>query len=133
MGILNTLRAKFLGIDPAYDNVRASQLPRYQHYFERLLAAVDLETQTNWGMNRPYDKQQFRRDEEVMERIIVGEAVPEGLHPAVLQVMVNQYFLADVWHRERDREQWAHRVLHRQKVDYFPSASAVIELLQRVS
>ena len=133
MRIFSIIRAKLLGIDPAYDNVRTGQLPRYQHYFERVLASVDLDTQTNWGMSRPYNKQQFLKNEEAIERIIVGEAVPEGLRPAVLQVMVNQYFLADVWQRERDREQWARRVLYRKKVDYFPSASAVVELLQRVS
>lgn len=133
MGVLSLLRAKILGIDPEYDIVKTSQLPRYQHYFERIICVVDLETQTNWGLSRPYNKQQFWKDEEAMETIIVGEAVPEGLHPAVLQVMLNQYFLADVRERERDREQWARRVLYRKKLDYFPSASAVLELLQRAS
>lgn len=129
MSILRSIRVKLLGIDPAYDCIRLNELPLYQHYFERSLNAIDLRTQTAWSMGRPYDKDQFRRDEQAMEQIIVGEAMPRGLKPAALQVMLNQYFFADVLHRENDRGRWARRVLYRRKLDYFPSASAMLDLL----
>ena len=133
MSILRTIRNRLRGVDPAYDDVTDAQLPRYQLYIDKVLAEIDIDTETAWSANRPYDKQQFFRDEATIERIIAHEAAAEGLNPAVLQVMVNQYFFADVYQRERDRDRWAYRVLHRKDVDYFPDPVAIADLLNRAS
>lgn len=133
MSFFSKVRAKIMGIDPAYSDVPRKQLYLYQRYFEQVLAAVDLDTQTNWAINQPYDKEQFQKDEERMETIIAGEASSHGLFPGVLQVMVHQYFLADVWQRELDRDRWAYRVTRRREIDYFPSAAAVMSLLEYVA
>jgi hypothetical protein len=66
-------------------------------------------------------------------KIIVGEAAREGLSPSYLQIMVNQYFFADDWFRERDQDDWVKLVLHRKDVDYFPDGWATRRLLEKVS
>ena len=69
-------------------------------------------------------------DELTMERIIVGEAVArDGLAPAVLQVMVCQFFAADILQREMDRHRWVERVRRPDsRVNYFPSPQAVLRV-----
>lgn len=47
-----------------------------------------------------------------------------------MQVMVNQYFFADLWMREVDRDDWVNRALHRKKADYFPSGWAIFKVIQ---
>ena len=133
MSFLRTIQAWLRGIDPAYDDVPVTKLPRYQHYIDKILMAIDVHTQTAWSMSRPFDKERFRKDEETMGKIVLEEAAQEGLSPGVLQVMLHQYFFADVYQREIDRDRWAHRVLHRKKMDYFPDAASMAELLSRVT
>lgn len=133
MWIIDSLLAKWCGVDPGYIDVSKKQIPKYQKYIDMVLSAVDINTQTAWSMSKSYDKDQFRHDEDVMEEIIVGKASKEGFSPRVLQVMVNQYFFADVYQREMDRNRWALRVVHRKPTDYFPSALAMNELLSKIT
>jgi hypothetical protein len=121
------------GIDPYFLEIRKEQIPLYQRYFEKVIQSIDVDTQTNWSMSKPYDKNQFRKDEDVMESIILGEATQEGLSPAFLQVIVHQYFFADVYEREKDKGNWVNRVMNTKKVDYFPGGWQVKKLLEAVS
>lgn len=130
---MQSVSAKMRGIDPAYADVPAAKVAEYQYYIDKVLAAIDIQTQTAWSMSHQFNKEQFRRDEVVMAEIILGEAAKQGLSPRVLQVMLHQYFFADVHSREADRKQWANRVLHRKQLDYFPDASSMDELLDRIT
>ena len=50
----------------------------------------------------------------------------DGLAPAVLQVMLYQYFAADFVQRELDRDRWVERVMRPEKgANYFPTPDAV--------
>lgn len=95
--------------------------------------SVDVDTQTRWSKNQEYDRRRFSKDEEVMENLILGEATKAGLSPAILQVIVNQYFFADPYQREMDIDVWVKRVISRKSVDYFPSGWAVRKVLERVT
>lgn len=130
---MQSVSAKIRGIDPAYADVPAAKIPQYQHYIDKVLAAIDIHTQTEWSMSRPFNKEQFRRDEIVMAEIILGEAAKQGLNPRTIQIMLHQYFFTDVYNREADRKQWVNRVLHRKQLDYFPGASSMDELLDKVT
>jgi len=133
MGIFRNLLNKAKGIDPFFEEIRAEQIGLYQHYFSKVIRSIDVDTETNWSMSKPFDKEQFKKDETIMEAIIVGEAATEGLSPAILQVIVHQYFFADVYQREMDKNQWVKRVMQRKEPDYFPGGWQVRNLLDAVS
>lgn len=129
MRFLKDLLNKAKGIDPFFEEVRPEQVELYQHYFAKVISSVDIDTETNWSMSKPYNKEQMKRDEAIMEKIIAGEAAAEGLSPAILQVMVHQYFFADVQQREIDKDQWVQRVMRPRQPDYFPGGWQVRNLL----
>jgi len=133
MRIFKSLISKVRGIDPFFEEVKKDQIGLYQHYFSKVIRSIDVDTETNWSMSKPIDNEQFRKDETIMEEIIVVEAATEGLSPAILQVIVHQYFFADVYQREMDQEQWVKRVMWRKNPDYFPSGWQVRNLLDAVS
>lgn len=132
MSFLSGIKNKFKSIDPFYEDVKMEQIDLYQHYFSKLISSIDLDTQTKWSQSKDYDRKQMEKDEEIMGKI-AGEAASEGLSPDIFQVMVNQYFLADVYQREMDRENWIKRILHRKDVDYFPGGRQVRTLLDIVT
>src|SRR5688572_3723780 len=114
------LLSKLKGIDRFYEDVKPEQIGLYQHYFNKVIWAVDVANSTRWSQSESYDRKRLALDDEVMEKIIVDEAAREGLSPSYLQIMVNQYFFADERFRELDQDNWVKRVLHRKDVDYFP-------------
>jgi hypothetical protein len=116
------------GKDPGYDVVSATELAAYQIYFRKALDVIDLDTQTKWGMSMAYDKDRFEQDEAAMKTVFT-DAQSVGLKPSALQVMLTQYFLADPRQRVLDTNCWVQRVFYRKGADYFPSASAVVGLL----
>ena len=77
-----------------------------------------------------YDKQKEEKDDELLQAIIVGEAVKkDGMSGPILQVMLFQYFAADIIMRERDREDWVTCVMKPERaVNYFPSPPAVLRV-----
>jgi hypothetical protein len=125
--------SKLKGIDPFYEDMKVEQIALYQHYFAKIIQAVDVSNSTSWSRSEPYDRSRLAADDEVMEKIIVGEAAREGLSPSYLQIIVNQYFLADERFRELDKDTWAKRVLYRKEVDYFPDGWATRRLLEKAS
>jgi hypothetical protein len=125
-GFLNRLK----GPPEFYGDLRQEQVGRYQHYFMRVLTVIDVDNNTKWAQSKSYDKQRLHRDDALMENIIVGEATKEGLSPAYLQIIVNQYFLADPYEREKDKNHWVARVLQRKSTDYFPDPWATRKLLE---
>ena len=119
--ILRKFIARLKGIDSFYAELPSKNIALYQKYFERLLNSVDIENCTKRSMGKDYDRSISERDDTIIERIIVEEAQAKGsLVPGYLQVILEQYFFADVWMREKDRHCWINRVLHRKDVDYFP-------------
>lgn len=113
--------ARIRGIDPFYCEIRKNQVDLYQKYFERLLNAVDIDNYTKRSRGEDYDKAILERDDKTIEKIIVEEAQEkDNLLPVYLQVILEQYFYADVWEREKDKHDWVNRVLRRKNVDYFP-------------
>ena len=116
------------GVEPAYSDLDPAKLSLYQYYIERCLEAVDVENYTKQTMAKPYDKARMENDDVELEGIIRAEAgQKDGLAPAVLQVMLCQYFAADILQREFDRDRWVERVMHpKRDANYFPSPSAVL-------
>lgn len=133
MNFLTRLKNRIAGRDPFYDEVEEEKIGLYQYYFVRVIDAVDLDTQTKWSQGKDYDRSQMEKDERAMEQIIAVEARREDLAPVVLQVMVNQYFFADIYQREIDKRHWVKRVLHRKDVDYFPTGWRVRAGLEKLS
>ena len=123
MSWIERLKATIKGVDPFYRDIVEQEIDLYQQYFEKVIRAIHLTTQTAWAQSRDYDQAQMDRDEELMEQIIDNDAANAGLQPIMLQTIVNQYFFANVYMREQDRETWVNRVMHRKDVDYFPAAT----------
>ena len=113
--------ARIRGIDPFYSEIRKNQVDLYQKYFERLLNTLEIDNSTKRTRGEDYDKATSERDEKTIEKIVVEEAQEkDNLLPVYLQVILEQYFYADVWEREKDKDQWVNRVLRRKNVGYFP-------------
>lgn len=126
---LDKIKAKVQGIDEFYVDIPKEHLGLYQNYFNKILNEVDLNTQTRWSAGKDFDKDQLDRDFVTMERIVIEEAIKEGLHSVILNVIVNQYFFADVYRREKDKADWVKRVIHRKSTDYFPSGWAIYNVI----
>ena len=131
--MLKGLLSKLKGADPFYEDVKPEQIGLYQHYFARVIRAVDVANSTRWSRSESYDRARLVADDELMEKIIVDEAAREGLSSSYLQIMVNQYFFADERFREIDRDSWVKRVFYRKNVDYFPDGWSTRRLLEKVS
>ncbi len=93
MSIFSKVKNKITGIDSFYGEVQREQIGLYQHYFDKIIDSIDIDTQTKWSKSEKYNREQMEKDEDAME-IIANEAAREGLAPAILQVMVNQYFFS---------------------------------------
>lgn len=127
------LLSKLKGIDPFYEDVEVEQIGLYQRYFAKVIGAVDVWNNTQWSRSECYDRARLAADDEVMEKIIVEEATRKGLSASYLQIMVNQYFFADEYFRELDRDTWVRRVIYRKDVDYFPDGWSTRRLLEKVN
>ena len=127
---LLSVAARVKGIDPFYAEIPKDKIVAYQRYVERVLSTVNVSNYTNWTMGKEYDKAIMQEDDRRMEEIIRGEAVAsDRLIGPFLQVMLHQYYAADIVAREMDKEDWVRRVMHRERIDYFPDPRAIVATL----
>lgn len=120
--------------DPFYQEINEDQIPLYQKYLDGLFAVIDIDNYTLWSMSKEYDRERLKRDDRLVERICCEEGASHGLSPACLQIMINQYFFADPWLRERYQSTWVETVVYNQeRVNFFPGAWNVRKLLEAVS
>jgi len=118
------------GKDPFYDVIETEQIDLYQYFFNKTIESVNVDNYTGWTKGKGnYDESQLAKDDKIMEQIILNEGVLAGLHPATLQVIVHQYFFADVYQREMDKNQWVKRVLFRKDIDFFPDGASTHRLM----
>lgn len=131
---IRNLISRLRGRPNFYGDARKEQIELYQYFFDKVIGSVDVSNNTAWAQgDKDYDRNKLKEDDSKMEQIILGEATKRGLSATYLQVMVHQYFFADPWMREMDRDCWVRRVLKRSNPDYFPDAWAVKRLLEAVS
>lgn len=133
MGILSGIKNKIKGIDPFYEQIKNEQIDLYQHYFNKIILSIDIGNQTKWSKSQSYNKEQMNKDDDLMENIIINEAKKEGLIPRFLQVMLNQYFFADVYQRENVKGSWVKKVIYRKDVDFFPDGWNMCNLLEKLN
>lgn len=126
---MKKLIAKIKGIDTFYSEINKHQVDLYQAYFEQLLESVNVDNSTKRSSGEEYDKIVADHDDHTIEKIIVDEAKTNDLLPVYLQVILEQYFYADVWKREADKHNWVRRVMRRKRVDYFPDPLRIYNTL----
>ena len=120
--------------DPFYKEINEDQIALYQKYLDGLFAVIDIYNYTLWSMSKDYDRKRLERDDRLMEKLCCEEAPSHDLSPVYLQIMVNQYFFADAWLRERYQSTWVETVVYNQeRVTFFPEARKVRKLLEAVS
>ena len=111
--------------DPVYENVVTGTESKYQDCFESILNEIDVQNFTDQSLNRPHDKGKIKSDYEIVERIVKEAQNTDDLIPAVLQVMLEQFFFADVYKRENDKKKWIEVVMNRKDEDYFPDSESI--------
>ena len=111
--------------DLIYQNIISGTESLYQKYFEKILDKIDLQNFTNQTLGRSYDKDKLKNDYKIVEQIVNIAKEKDRLLPLTLQVMLEQYFWADVYMREMDKNKWIYRVTHRKDEDYFPDSLAI--------
>ncbi len=127
-------RRKKRAADTFYEEINEDQIPLYQKYLDGLFAMIDIDNYTLWSMSKEYDRERFKRDNHLMERVCGEEAASHDLSPVYLQIMVNQYFFADPWSREGYQSTWVETVVYNEeRVSFFPGARNVRKLLEAVS
>lgn len=133
MGIFSGIKNKIKGIDPFYEQIKNEEIGLYQHYFNKIILSIDISNQTKWSKSQGYNKEQLDKDDDLMENIIINEAKKDGLIPRFLQVMLNQYFFADVYQRENIKDSWVKKVIYRKDIDYFPDGWSMCNLLEKLN
>lgn len=112
-------------IDSIYQNLKPGTELLYQNYFERVLGEVDVENFTNQTQGGLYDKQKLATDYKIIERIVNEAKEKDNLLPVILQIMLEQYFWADVYLREMEKSRWIYRVKERKNEDFFPDSLTI--------
>ncbi len=121
------IKSKLKGIDKFYRELNVEQIALYQKYFERIIDNVDVHNMTGRSLNRDYDQSKIESDYKKIG-CILDEAEKDNLVPLYLQTMFEQYVFADVWQREKFKNNWIKRVMNRQSEDFFPSPTAVLNI-----
>ena len=121
---------RILKKDRVYSQVKPEQVNLYQAYFMKALISSDIHNLTCSRMGKqPFDAVKSNSDNETADRIFAEAKEKDDLFPGVLQIMFEQYILADPWMRESDQSTWAFRVMHRKDIDYFPDSVRVHNVL----
>jgi len=111
--------------DPIHGSVEQGKERIYQRYFERILDKIDVQNFTNQTLGKTHDSHRRESDYKIVEEIVNTAADNHGLLPVVLQVMLEQFFWADVYMREFDKSKWIYRVMDREDDDFFPDSMTV--------
>lgn len=112
-------------VDSIYENVKSGTEALYQQYFERALSKIDVENFTNQTRGKFCNKQKLTSDYKLVEKITTEAKEKDDLSPMVLQVMLEQYFWADVIFREMEKGKWIYRVINRKDEDFFPDSMTI--------
>ena len=128
--VLDFINSEILKRDRVYCQIKREQVNAYQNYFMMALTGSDIHNLTNYRFRKqPFDATRAKADYETADRIFMEAKRKDKLLPGILQVMFEQYILADPWMRESDRTRWIFRVMHRKDIDYFPDAVKVHDIL----
>lgn len=111
--------------DPVYSLVNEKEKRAYQIYFNKALKIIDLYNETDRALGKSYNKQQATKDDKKLEKLFLEAHEMENLSIPILQVLLQQYLLADVWLRERHSTSWIDKAMSREKTDFFPDSSYV--------
>ena len=108
-----------------YKSVIPGSEPLYQKYFEEALSKIDVQNFTNQTLGKPFDKARIESDYRVVEEISNKAKDCGNLSPAIIQVMLEQYFWGDAYMREMEKNKWIYRVMNRKDEDFFPDSTTV--------
>ncbi len=119
--------------DSFYEEINEDKITLYQKYLDGLFAVIDIDNYTLWSASNDYDRERLKRDDCLLEKVCCQEAAAYNLSPKYLQVMINQYFLADPLLREGHQSTWAETVVYNHKrLSFFPGGQNVRNLLKMV-
>lgn len=111
LDITQDLYYKSLGIKKEY-------LALYQHYIFEALALPSVQQASD-------AKEISQIDFNIIEKIF-SQAENEGLNSTALSVMLYQWVYADREDRRLHQSVWVNKVLHRERVDFFPSSQSIL-------
>lgn len=113
-----------------YRNIRPGQENAYQACFLQILNRIDLENLSAREKGKSFDAKSAHKDQEAISEIMGQAETVHHLSPVILQIMLEQYLLADPVLREGDRDCWVNTV-RRKSCTYFPDSRAVYQVLYK--
>jgi hypothetical protein len=119
---------KYVFFKKFYSKIKKSQINFYQYYFNLLTKSVNLQNMTSWLTKSEGNYKLYKLDNDRVTTIL-GKAKNKSLNSLYLQIMLDQYILADPWTRERHRTSWVKTVINRNNEDFFPDPYLIIKNL----
>jgi hypothetical protein len=108
--------------------IKKGEISIYQLYFDKILGSINVVNTTNWLNESRGNFDQYRND-DIKTREIINSATKYKVNPNYLQIMFDQYILADPWAREKYKNSWVDTVLKRKRLDFFPDPWCVLDKL----
>jgi hypothetical protein len=78
MSWLNKVVSKIKGVDPFYNGIPMEHLALYQHYFNKVISQVDVESHTRWISGESCETQQLDKNADIIEHIILKRGGSRG-------------------------------------------------------
>lgn len=112
--------------DPFYAEVlSANRYPAHQAAFLEILSLLGAWDFENYVTGGKRDPERYASDDRKLNAYF-DKALGQGLSVLALQVMLYQYAMADVYFRDRHKENWVAMVCRRKSIDFFPDSAAII-------
>ncbi len=114
-GVSLNLRRRKLEKVPFYSQIPTTRIRVYQSYIDR---AFELSPTLEFSLG-----------DDRFNRLLQEAAYKDSLSVLDLELMRMQYVLADETLREQCRENWAVKVVNRQKNDFFPGPWSILSAM----
>lgn len=118
-----------LTLDEIYKHIKKEEEPLYQKYFEEVLDKIDVQNFTNQTLKKSFKKNKVGIEYQTIEKIANRAKKRNHLSPLILQIMLEQYFWADIIMREVYKKEWVYKVMNRENEAFFPDSMAVYHIL----
>jgi len=132
--IINKIKHAVLDIPDEYYKEISSKSFQYQKFFNEMISSLDEKLYAGAIINGiPKDKEKECEKEDEKAQKILRNAHDKDLSEVSLITAYLQYAIADLYERDKYKDNWISRIQHRKKEDFFPDHNYIANLLEKSS